>query len=146
VDGCFLLRAVLIMPLFVIKFLLVWLSPFRLSILRPTLTATLLIFIFLAVALIEYYIFWEPCQEHDSGESTVGMEEEESQVCMLTEHAPLMGANTTMDTDMVPQIYFSDLQRQAQEDHLEADDHFSLGSSSPYYVDMDDKLTRFTIL
>jgi hypothetical protein len=98
----------------------------------------------LAVALIGYYILGEPRQEHDSDESTVGMEEEEAQVCVLTERTPLIGANSTTDTDMVPQIYLSDLQRQGREDLLEADDHFSLDSSSPYYVDLDEELTRLT--
>ncbi|GAX18738.1 hypothetical protein FisN_26Hh029 [Fistulifera solaris] len=146
---CFLKRLVLLLPCFVLEFLMLWLSPWRLSVLHPSDRMLYSVHASLVLGLLFYFLF-SGSQHNDVSErverddhSTVNQDDSEDEVS-VKEHTPLKIADSSLtDTELFPELH---LARMDDREEREEVSRYSADESSPYSVDFATGLRRLLFL
>ncbi len=140
----FLLRLALLMPCFVMEFLVVWLGPFRSVVLNVN---PVVVYASFVVALYLYFLYWEPVSmvvsDQHNDHSTVNQDDDEQDEDSVKENTPLKSANHSTVTELFPEFVMLSQMTGCDEN---VSTHYSLNSSSPYHVDVSKSLHQLFFL
>jgi hypothetical protein len=145
----FMMQLILLLPCFVLEFLMLWLSPWRQAGLHPS--DRMLYFVYWAFILGLLLYFLDLERQHveisarvdKDDHSTVNQDDSEDEAS-VQEHTPLKIADCSLtDTELFPELH---LARMVDREEREAASRYSVDESSPYSVDVWDGLRRVLLL
>ena len=141
----FAFRSICLVPLFSMELLFVWLSPLRTLFLNPSWKQAFLTHILMTVLLTVYLCYFEHGREEysPSDDSTALMMEhakEEFHSSPATEQTPLNEASSATATEILPHMYLAGM-----DIHVETSSHYSLQSSSPFFISIQEELTKLIL-
>ena len=133
------LRAIMLTPRYGMEFMLVWWSPIRMRALNPSRDAAVLEHLLLLLLLVVFYFVvprlrCEISMGSPTDDSSDLTSPEDLESCSATERTPLKGPNSVTATDIVPDLYLSEIRDQRMD--LYAADEGSFDSTSPFFVDI----------